>query len=83
MPTRYIVVGCPTTGGGKVITGNRNFLVNGQAIACIGDEATCSKHTGVSIIITGDSTTQLGGRSVARIHDSLSCGCKLLQPEEA
>lgn len=83
MPMRYIVVGCPTTGGGKVITGNQNFSINGQAIACIGDEATCPKHSCVSIIITGDATTQLGGRSVARIHDSLSCGCKLLQLENA
>ncbi|ENU92115.1 MULTISPECIES: PAAR domain-containing protein [Acinetobacter] len=83
MPKRYIVVGHPTTGGGEVITGNKSFLINGKAIACIGDEATCPKHDSLVTIVTGDSTTQVGGRSVARINDLLSCGCKLLQPEEA
>lgn len=81
MAKQYIVVGCPTTGGGKVLTGNHNFLINGKAIACIGDEATCLKHDRVVNIITGDPKTQFGGRSVARIDDLLSCGCKLLQAE--
>ncbi|WP_081407276.1 PAAR domain-containing protein [Acinetobacter sp. A47] len=83
MPERYIVVGCPTTGGGKVMTGNRNFLIKGKPIACIGDEATCPLHNTIASISTGDPTYHIGGSPIARVGDSLSCGCKLLQTEEA
>lgn len=36
MATPYITIGCPTTGGGKVLTGNSAFLVEGIPIACVG-----------------------------------------------
>lgn len=74
----YITIGCNTTGGGKVITGNNTFLVDGIPIACIGDKATCPKHKTVSTIITGDPYLQVMGKSVARVNDVLSCGCKIL-----
>lgn len=76
--TPYIVIGCPTTGGGKVISGNSSFLIEGKAIACVGDKATCPKHQTVSTIISGDPYMQVFGKAAARVNDSLSCGCKLL-----
>jgi uncharacterized Zn-binding protein involved in type VI secretion len=82
MSKRYIVVGCPTTGGGEVITGNINFLINGRPIACVGDEATRPIHNTAAFIMTGDSETLFGGLPVTREGDLLSCGCKLLQPVE-
>lgn len=78
MTTPYIVVGCPTTGGGQVISGNSTFLVEGIPIACVGDKATCPKHKTVASIISGDPYMQVMGKAVARVNDSLSCGCKLL-----
>ncbi|WP_151742871.1 MULTISPECIES: PAAR domain-containing protein [unclassified Acinetobacter] len=78
MATPYIVVGCPTTGGGQVISGNNSFLIEGIPIACVGDKATCPKHKTVATIITGDPYMQVLGKAAARVNDSLSCGCKLL-----
>ncbi|MCH7314813.1 PAAR domain-containing protein [Acinetobacter sp. ANC 3882] len=78
MATPYIVIGCPTTGGGQVISGNNSFLIEGIPIACVGDKATCPKHKTVSTIITGDPYMQVIGKAAARVNDSLSCGCKLL-----
>lgn len=78
MATAYIVVGCPTTGGGKVLSGNSMFLIEGIPIACVGDKATCPKHKTVATIIAGDPNMQIFGKSAARVNDSLSCGCKLL-----
>ena len=78
MATPYITVGCPTTGGGKVISGNSSFLVEGIAVACVGDKATCPLHKVVATIISGDMHMLVMGKAVARVKDSLSCGCKLL-----
>ncbi|MEO3357225.1 PAAR domain-containing protein [Acinetobacter haemolyticus] len=82
MATPYIVIGCPTTGGGKVISGNSSFLIEGKAIACVGDKATCPKHQTVSTIISGDPYMQVFGKAAARVNDSLSCGCKLLPMQQ-
>ena len=78
MATPYIVIGCPTTGGGQVITGNSSFLVEGIPVACVGDKATCPKHQTVATNIVGDPIVQVMGKAVARVNDALSCGCKLL-----
>jgi len=78
MATPYIVVGCPTTGGGQVISGNSSFLIEGIPIACVGDKATCPKHQTVATIVAGDPNMQVMGKAAARVNDPLSCGCKLL-----
>lgn len=78
MSIPYITIGCPTTGGGQVISGDQSFLIQGIAIACIGHKATCPKHKTVSTIVSGDPYLQVMGKSAARVNDSLSCGCKLL-----
>ncbi|ENW93334.1 hypothetical protein F904_01458 [Acinetobacter dispersus] len=78
MATPYIVVGCPTTGGGQVISSNSMFQIEGTPIACVGDKATCPKHKTVATIISGDPHMQIFGKAAARVNDSLSCGCKLL-----
>ncbi|EPF5975827.1 PAAR domain-containing protein [Acinetobacter baumannii] len=78
MATPYITIGCPTTGGGQVISGNSMFLIDGIAIACVGDQATCPKHKVVATIVSGDPHMQIFGKAAARVNDSLSCGCKLL-----
>ncbi len=78
MATPYITIGCPTTGGGQVISGNSIFLIDGIAVACVGDKATCPTHKVVATIVSGDPCMQIFGKAAARVNDSLSCGCKLL-----
>ncbi len=78
MATPYITIGCPTSGGGQVISGNSMFLIDGIAVACIGDKATCPTHKVVATIVSGDPYMQIFGKAAARVNDSLSCGCKLL-----
>ncbi|HBJ5980712.1 TPA: PAAR domain-containing protein [Acinetobacter baumannii] len=78
MATPYITIGCPTTGGGQVISGNSLFLIDGIAVACVGDKATCPTHKIVATIVSGDPNLQIFGKAAARVNDSLSCGCKLL-----
>ena len=78
MALQYITIGCPTTGGGKVISGNSSFLIEGIAISCVGDKATCPKHKTTATIVSGDSHMLVMGKPAARVNDSLSCGCKLL-----
>ena len=83
MATPYIVIGCPTTGGGQVITGNSLFVIDGVAIACVGDQATCPKHHTVAKIVAGDPNMQIAGKAAARVNDPLSCGCKLLPKQSS
>lgn len=78
LATPYITIGCPTTGGGKVISGNSLFLIDGKAIACTGDKATCPTHKLVATIVSGDPCMNIFGKLAARVGDSMSCGCKLL-----
>lgn len=78
MATPYITIGCPTTGGGKVISGNSLFLIDGIAVACTGDKATCPTHKVLATIVSGDPNMNIFGKMAARAGDSLSCGCKLL-----
>lgn len=54
------------------------FLINGIAVACVGDKATCPTHKVVATIVSGDPCMQIFGKAAARVNDSLSCGCKLL-----
>ncbi|MBR7716211.1 PAAR domain-containing protein [Acinetobacter nosocomialis] len=78
MATPYITIGCPTSGGGQVISGNSMFLIDGIPVACVGDKATCPTHKIVATIVSGDPCMQIFGKAAARVNDSLSCGCKLL-----
>lgn len=78
MATPYITIGCPTSGGGQVISGNNMFLIDGIPVACVGDKATYPTHKVVATIVSGDPCMQILGKAAARVNDSLSCGCKLL-----
>ncbi|CAP00408.1 PAAR domain-containing protein [Acinetobacter baumannii] len=78
MATPYITIGCPTTGGGQVISGNSLFQIDGIPVACTGDKATCPTHKVTATIVSGDPYMNIFGKMAARAGDSLSCGCKLL-----
>lgn len=74
----YITIGSPTTGGGQVISANQSFVIEGKAIACVGDKATCPKHQCVSTIVSGDTHMLVMGKPAAQHNSPLSCGCKCI-----
>ena len=78
MATPYIALGSPTTGGGKVISANESFIINGKAIACVGDKATCPKHKCVATILAGDNHMTVMGKPAAQHNSPLSCGCRCI-----
>lgn len=74
----YITIGSPTTGGGKVISANTAFLIEGKAVACVGDKATCPKHNTVTTIVAGDNKMVVMGKPAAQHNSPLACGCKCI-----
>ncbi|MBJ9954594.1 MULTISPECIES: PAAR domain-containing protein [Acinetobacter] len=78
MALPYITLGSPTTGGGKIISAQTSFLIDGKAIACVGDKATCPKHKCVATIVAGDNHMLVMGKAAAQHNSPLSCGCKCI-----
>jgi uncharacterized Zn-binding protein involved in type VI secretion len=84
MSLKIIVVGDPTTHGGKVISGSPSHDVGGKAIARLGDQVECpqyypgGKPHGVNKIITAHPTLSVGGTPVAVEECMTECGCKLI-----
>lgn len=78
MALPYITLGSPTTGGGKIISAQSSFLIDGKAIACVGDKATCPKHKCVASIVAGDNHMLVMGKPAAQHNSPLSCGCKCI-----
>lgn len=68
---------CPRHGEGKVISGNPDSLVDGRAVACVGDKTCCG-----ATIKTGSQTHMIEGRSVARLGDKTSHGGSLIEGNE-
>lgn len=82
MTRMWIVVGDPTSSGGKVVTGSPFTDIDGKPVARVTDTASCPKHQGTFPIVDGDPTCIVDGQPVA-LHDSkLSCGCSVLGVEQ-
>ncbi|BDM24172.1 MULTISPECIES: PAAR domain-containing protein [Pseudomonas] len=64
---------CPLHGEGTVETGSSSTLVNGRAIARVGDRVSCG-----AIIETGAACTMIEGQPAARDGDSTSHGGTLV-----
>lgn len=75
-----IRVGDPTSHGGKVITGQQNYIVDGVAVACVGDKVTCPQdgHNGVTTIVEGHPTIRINGKAVAFDGCRTACGARLM-----
>lgn len=69
---------CPLHGPGEVVSGNSNMLVDGRAVACVGDSISCG-----AVIQTGSASHTIEGRAVARQGDSTSHGGTLLEGSSA
>ncbi|MDI6002360.1 PAAR domain-containing protein [Cobetia marina] len=74
-----IVLGDSTTHGGKVVSAQSNYLLEGKPVAVVGDMVTCPKdgHSTCSII-EGHPTISLNGKPVAFHGCHTGCGAALI-----
>ncbi len=82
MAKMWIVIGDPTSGGGKVITGSPFTDIDGKPVARVTDQATCPTHKGSFPIVDGDATTIIDGQPVAVHGSGLACGCTVLAAKQ-
>ncbi|WP_323122243.1 PAAR domain-containing protein [Burkholderia alba] len=73
-----IRVGDPTSHGGVVETGDSTFMVDGKAVARVGDTCICpiAGHQ-ACVIVEGDPNFIVGDRAVAFDGHHTSCGATL------
>ena len=64
--------------GGYVIASDNSTIVNGKAVARIGDKVLCYKHGQSEIISAGKNKVTSNKKQIARIGDKTKCGAKLL-----
>lgn len=75
----YIVLGDKTSHGGTVITADFTSLIDGKAMARIGDKVVCPKCKGVFAIKQGaPSILTIEGTGYARHMDMTDCGANLI-----
>ena len=67
---------CPIHGSGTVVSGASEALVDGRAIARIGDRISCG-----AVILTGSPGAIVEGQPAARQGDSASHGGTLVEDE--
>ncbi len=75
-----LTVGCKTSTGGKILSGNNGVIVNGQAIALVGDKATClcgsSNCKGIGEIVPiVPRAANVKGMNFARAGDFVNTEC--------
>lgn len=71
-----ILLSDPTDRAGVVVEASSTTLINGRAVARMGDKVMCLH--GACMIATGDSTTLVDGKAVARHGDKTACGSSLI-----
>ncbi|MFZ3433765.1 PAAR domain-containing protein [Vibrio harveyi] len=80
MSNDAITVGCKTSAGGAVISGNSGVVINNQPVALIGDIATCNcgskacRGQGL-IVATSPRDIVVNGVSFAKAGDFVDTGC--------
>lgn len=83
MARNWIVMGDPTSSGGRVITASNRTDIEGMGVARVGDKATCPQmHKGVFAIVEGDSTIIIDGQPVALDGCALACGCRVMSSQQ-
>ena len=79
MEKAFIVIGDKTSHGGVVIQGSPASVIDGKAIARVGDQVTCPKKGhGNTVIVTGDPSCLIDGKPAARHGDKTACGATLI-----
>ncbi|MBZ9556807.1 MULTISPECIES: PAAR domain-containing protein [unclassified Modicisalibacter] len=72
-----VVLGDTTSHGGKVITAQSNYLVDGKPVACVGDKVTCPRDS-TTVIVEGHPTLKVNGKPVALHGHKTACGATLI-----
>ncbi|MCP3655437.1 PAAR domain-containing protein [Herbaspirillum sp.] len=74
----FIVVGDRTSHGGVVLTGDQTWLIDGAAVARIGDKVSCPRCKRIATIVTSkDPTFVSNGQPAAFDGDITDCGATL------
>jgi uncharacterized Zn-binding protein involved in type VI secretion len=75
-----IRLGDPTSHGGKVISaGASDYLVDGIAVVCLGDQCSCPlPGHGVTMVVEGDDDYVVEGKPVAFAGHKTGCGATLI-----
>ncbi len=75
-----IRLGDPTSHGGKVISaGASDYLVDGIAVARLGDQCSCPlPGHGVTTVVEGDDDYVVEGKPVAFAGHKTGCGATLI-----
>ena len=77
--TRQVIVVGDTLAphGGQVLAGSPTDIIDGRAVARIGDPVRCNEH-GANAIAEGAASFQCGDRLVALEGHQAQCGCVLV-----
>lgn len=75
-----IRIGDPTSHGGQVLSVNApHFVVDGKAVACVGDKCFCPiQGHEVCTIVEGSDSHKIDGIPVAYHGHKTSCGATLI-----
>lgn len=74
-----IFVGDYSSHGGRVVSGQANYIVHGKQVAVVGDMVACPvKGHGVCPIVEGHPTITVNGKSVAFDGCHTACGATLI-----
>lgn len=79
MGKNVVRLGDPTTHGGMVISASSTTIVEGIAVALVGDLVSCpKKYHGVNMIIEGAETCYSDGKPIVIDSALCQCGCKVI-----
>lgn len=78
MAKKSVVLGDPTTHGGRVISASGTYMIHGKRGVLIGDLVKCPKRGhGVSPIL-GSRSSSSNGRAMAADGDLCGCGARVI-----
>lgn len=83
MNRAVIRVGDRTSHGGTVGSGSDGFIVDGKAVARVGDKVSCPLHPGGTVINSGSADYLTDGQPTARDGDTTACGATLIASQNS
>ncbi|MGL5424615.1 MAG: PAAR domain-containing protein [Serratia fonticola] len=79
MSKGFVLLGDNTTHGGQVVSASSTMVVNGKAVALVGDNVSCPINGhGTNPIVEGSSEWTSDGKAVVVDGCHSQCGCQLI-----
>ncbi|MFO6296715.1 PAAR domain-containing protein [Rahnella selenatireducens] len=79
MPKGFVLLGDKTTHGGAVISASSTMIVNGKAVALVGDKVSCPvPGHGTNQIVEGSSEWSSDGKAIVVEGCRCQCGCQVI-----